>query len=579
MKRPSSQDAGLGRASAWPAFTRRDLARTLGVTAVLPLAATSELAASQQPTAAGLADDRFPVRRQGYIGDGRSHPLGSVETVAGATTKGWTLDQWRTLFPRAAALNEEIDRHAIQRYCDLHPEALALDLPPGIALLDRGIVTGGAQTIRIRGAGRDLTEIWFSEPDGTLWTHGRDQLADGSWTVEDLTIRPKAQCAAVFDVRFSGRQPAWCHIMRNVQFKPDDLSSFFRTVCITRNIKRGLDWQNIVAYGHHFHVLPGNAFEFPSNLDQKLAGNSYNFNNIMVVGYNYALNFDFTGFTSSNNHMHEEVQLYNVQAYAGVGLLRARNGNYAYAPADNFTIIACGFQGTGPALDLHYLEHVRIRDTLFVNDVSAHSTTCFATIENCDSVLLDGNQFFSSAGTQLTGLSIFGSRTRNVTLERNDIVAYSSFRTFLDIGSDVPAGGVEERSTGFGGKAAYQDGRVLDRSGLAATETRARDAAAKAPAATAVPGTASLQMTGDGDIVWDAVIETRTIDSEGRVRMAFPPGLMRSVKSVSVENAGSETLSWVVLTAFDTSGATARLPQPGIQSGSSVRLHLRAIGR
>jgi len=446
-------------------------------------------------------------------------------------------------------------------------------------MLDRGIVTGGTQNVRIRGAGRDLTEVWLFESDGTLWTHGHGQLADGTWTVEDLTLRPKALCAAAFEVRFSGRQPAWCHIMRNVHFKPDDMTNFFRSACVTRNIKRGLDWQNIVAYGHHFHILSSNAFEFPPNPDQTLAGNSYNFNNVMSVGYNYALHFDFCGFSAPDNHMHEEVQLYNVQAYAGVGLLKARNGNYAYAPADNFTLIACGCQGTGPALDLQYLEHVRIRDSLFVNDVPANPTACFATIEECDSVLLDGNQFFSPFGTQLTGLAISGRRTRNVTLERNDVVAHSLFKTFLDIGPDVPAGGVEERGTGFAGKAVYRDGRVLDQSGFAASEARAREIAGTAPPADLVPGTASIQMTGDGDIIWEAIVETRTIDPDGRVRMTFPSRLMRSVKSVSVGNAGGDVLSWVVLTSFDTIGATARFPQPGIQSGSAVRLHLRVIGR
>lgn len=53
--------------------------------------------------------DRVSVKDFGAIGNGLSHPIGGVTSLNGQNTSGWTLTQWKTIFPRATALTQELD--------------------------------------------------------------------------------------------------------------------------------------------------------------------------------------------------------------------------------------------------------------------------------------------------------------------------------------------------------------------------------------------------------------------------------------------------------------------------------------
>ena len=524
-----------------------------------------------------------PVTYLGAVGDGASHPLSSITSCQGQSTAAWTLAQWRVLFPSAQALTDEIDEMAIQRWCDLNTRAVAVDIPPGIFLIKRGVTTG-QQSVCLRGAGVGVTELWAMSAGMTLWTHGTAASpANGIWTASDLMIRPKAICAAIFNVRFSGNQPVWCHVMRDIQCISSDITNYFENAFITRNIKRGLDWKNLIVFGKNFAILTTNAFEFPANVDNSLAGNSYNFINCMTVGYNFGWNFGFDGFTSSNNHMHEEAQFYNCQSYSGRGFFQALNGNFNYAPADNWTFNSCGWQGTGPGFNIQYLEEVRIRDTLLVNDdTTSPDHVTFASILNCDSVYFDQNELFSTQNSSgITAIYVAGSRTRNVYINRNDIVNYATWNEFVYVANDVPAIGVEERATTFTGTGSYTHGKFNDASGLAVSETRAREKAdLPNPATTPIASSVAVDVTSGGDITYNAVFTTITSDGFGNTTVYFPDGLFRSIKSVTPNNHNiNKSTSWVVTAQFNTGGVTVRYPAGGIPAGTSVDTHIVVIGR
>jgi hypothetical protein len=57
--------------------------------------------------------DMGSLRGWGYVGDGASHPLASIETFNGVSAVGWSLSRWRTVLPAATALTDEIDGVAI----------------------------------------------------------------------------------------------------------------------------------------------------------------------------------------------------------------------------------------------------------------------------------------------------------------------------------------------------------------------------------------------------------------------------------------------------------------------------------
>ncbi|WP_375276190.1 hypothetical protein [Methylorubrum thiocyanatum] len=518
-------------------------------------------------------DQLYPVQALGYIGDGASHPLRTVKFCQYLVTEGFTLAQWKTLFPRATSLDDEIDRHAIQRFFDLRPKGGKLKLPAGTARIDKGIVTGGDQHVSIEGEGGYLTEIHFYEANGTLWQHGNaTSKANGVWFVNDLMVRPKAVCAAAFNVWFSGNQPVYCHTMRNVQFCPNDGTNYFINVAITRKIARGLDWQNVVAFGRHFFLLSTDAFIFPGTDDGSVAGNTYNFNNCMTVGYNYGWTYEYVGFTSDNSHCHEEGQFYNAQSYSGVGLFKAVNGNYNYAPSDNWTFTCCGWQGTGPALQCQFLEHVRMRDTLLVNDKTTDAgRVSFFNLIDCASVILDANEIFSVEGTGITAVYVGGPKTRNIKLLNNDVANYAAWDQYLFVHANVPVRQVEERKTAFAGTGTYAQGKAN-----VATEQISETRVAQLVSGDTFE---TWDVNAKGDVTWSRRCFV-SVDVNGNATIFFPAGLFRFIRMIEATNMNNTNgvHSWVEVSQYNTGGVTVRFANGVYTAGQGAEVALRVTG-
>ena len=487
------------------------------------------------------------IRWYGYVGDGYSHPLSSVTEFKGLDVTGYTLIQWQTLVPQVTALTNQIDAVSVQAWFNDRPEGGELNLPAGVGVFDIGIQTGENQNINLWGAGRDLTEIKYTGT-GTFWSHGftNSVAATGTFYVQNLRITPAAGAAAAccFNVRFSGTQPAWCHVIDNVMILARDTTSYFVNSTITRNIQRGLDWRNFVVYGRNFFVLTSNAHVFPSNSASDPdcppgqagtgAGDSYNFDNCMTVGYKFGWDFLWTGFTALV-HSHEQGRWANSQAYSGVGFAQLLDTNSAYAPADNWIFDTCGWQGSGPAFDLQYLEFVRIRDGLFVVDATSTSNlTRIGQLIDCVDTIIDGNEIFAEgAWTGGNAFGIGGPVSTDIRITENMTVNYASFSEWLFVASTVLDSGIIERQNTFRGTGTYTTARVVDASGYAISETRVGDIVE------ALPGTNwSWTIGSDGTTMYRNVV-VQTTDGSGNITIALPTNLFRAIKSALATSGNS----------------------------------------
>jgi hypothetical protein len=121
----------------------------------------SDVVETRNPIGDAIRAALYPVVSLGYIGDGQRHPLSSITYCQGPSTAGWTLAQWKALFPKAFSLNDEIDGLAVQRFWDLRPKGGRLRLPDGFGYSSYEIQTGGAQCVSYSGTHRDTCGLIF----------------------------------------------------------------------------------------------------------------------------------------------------------------------------------------------------------------------------------------------------------------------------------------------------------------------------------------------------------------------------------------------------------------------------------
>lgn len=105
---------------------------------------------------ATVLSDVNPLRSYCYIGDGNSHPLSSVSSCNRVSTRGWTLTQWQSVLPRAAALTDEIDGDAINALIAASGSNPAVIMLTGNARINQSI-TSCAGPLYISGLGRGAT--------------------------------------------------------------------------------------------------------------------------------------------------------------------------------------------------------------------------------------------------------------------------------------------------------------------------------------------------------------------------------------------------------------------------------------
>jgi hypothetical protein len=519
----------------------------------------------------------------GYVGDGTSNPLSGVTLFKGVNTTGWTLGQWQTAVPQVTALTNEIDSIAVQAWYNDRPNGGAVTIPAGVGVWNTTVNTGLNQGVELRGMGRDMTEIkWFST--GTLWKHGftGSTGANKMFSARDFRVTPANDTASdcCFNVRFSGDQAPWCHIVENVLVLARDTTSWFTNATITRNIKRGLDWRNFNVFGRNFFILSTDAHVFPSNVSidpdcppgqaNTDAGDSYNFDNCMTVGYAYGWMYDWTGWTDTE-HSHEQGRWANCQSYSGKGMIKALDTNYAYAPADNWIVDVPGWQGIGPAFDFENCEQIRIRDGLLVADASSsNNLTRGGQFINCADTIIEANEIFLE-GTWTGGnfWAVGGANTANVRIIDNMTVHYAAMSEWLFVNSNVNFRQVEERGNAFRGTGTYT-AKINDLT-QSISETRVKDI---------------VEALGGSNWSWDVQADGCTVfrnsysgntDGTGNISITLPVGLFRTIRNVSATNGSTSVNSPVAIGSASTTTIPLRFTALGAITavGVSIEVHGR----
>ena len=142
-------------------------------------------------TAGSLAINTDLLRVLGFIGDGNSHPLSSVQP-------SYTLAQWQVIFPPnsttgsagARALSDEIDGLAIQRVLDLGVAAglgAVVQLPVCNARSTYAFVTNGTLPVGIIGSGVAGATVSFVGSNTDGWSHGQT-TAGGTLSLQNVTF-------------------------------------------------------------------------------------------------------------------------------------------------------------------------------------------------------------------------------------------------------------------------------------------------------------------------------------------------------------------------------------------------------
>lgn len=104
-----------------------------------------------------------------YIGDGSSHTLSTVTSCNGVNTASFTLYQWQTIVPGAAALTDEIDGAAIQSVLNAATTAAAVVIPAqSTAVVNRQIVVPAGIQASFTGSGSNASVILFTNAAGGM---------------------------------------------------------------------------------------------------------------------------------------------------------------------------------------------------------------------------------------------------------------------------------------------------------------------------------------------------------------------------------------------------------------------------
>lgn len=128
-----------------------------------------------QVTAASALNNWTDARQFGAVGDNVSRPLSSVTSLGQYSTAGWSLTQWRTVFPHATALSDELDWCAVQAALNYRRDNNGGPVViPRRCVMNRGLtittshvgITGDGGLAAIRSTGGNYTSISFTGPAG-----------------------------------------------------------------------------------------------------------------------------------------------------------------------------------------------------------------------------------------------------------------------------------------------------------------------------------------------------------------------------------------------------------------------------
>lgn len=353
----------------------------------------------------------------GFIGDGASHPLSSVDP-------GKTLAQWQAQFPPnpttgssgANSLNDQIDGLALQRAIDLQVSSgrVAISLPPCRALLSRALVSNGPAAVSIIGRGLAVSRLYFESATGSALLFGQSVPA-GTLRIERVTLSSSSTAPALLVT--SGAVPS-------IEMIDNFVRGFSGGGLRGHNITASTFRRNI------FSTLGGPSARtadcFVLTESQGCFQNFWEDN--QILGFSYAFNWSIT-----SNPSYEGQYLIRNQINEAVGAFRNANTS-SYQPPD-WKFIQNEMECEGVASDLYKLSNViftdqfmlslggnspetlfRFRDIVSLNivrnDASVFNLTrTFYRISNCVGTRVRDNTFVYLGPSTPTGILLDGPNT------------------------------------------------------------------------------------------------------------------------------------------------------------------------
>lgn len=350
----SADDVEAGLATnkfVTPAALDPALSGKLGLAAFVQAAASFNLPSSNKTILDWLADlmvEGAELRALGFVGDGQSHPLSQRFGTGSAG-----LAAAKAVFPRAVALTEEIDGHAIQRRVDLAVAGnygACVVLPrAATALTSFPIDSTGAIACHVSSPGGAVIKCVGASAG--CWTHGTAAARASSpiiWRGVDLDSASSASATTGLTTFFGAANvgATLAVTVENARFMR------MTTAWKIGNMPRGLKADNVVAYGADNQLQPGGGIEIVTTADVTYGSFSYKFTNCLTLNYTW-------GWLATAASSLEGIVWENCRSYAGWGLCRAISTKPNYRIL-LLTFQDCDWEGRGFALDMTNVRTMKV---------------------------------------------------------------------------------------------------------------------------------------------------------------------------------------------------------------------------
>lgn len=363
---------------------------------------------------ADLSIEGADLRALGFIGNGQSHPLSSrFQSLAGA----------QSVFPRATALTEEIDGHAIQRAIDIsvaQGRAACVVLPRGaVALTSFPINSTAATACHVSSPG-PATIKCVGTATG-CWVHGTEVApASGAFTwrgvdLDTASSVPTTLLITFFGVPGVGR--GQCLTLQKARFNNGTRG------WLIGNMPRGLTVDDLQVFGPDFAMQPGAGIEVKVNDNGAYGSFAYSWKDVIVANYTW-------GWDHTCTQALEGVLFQGCHAYNGWGFCRVTNNRAGYYYSLLWEFSGCDWEGLGFALDMYRCRGVRVYGGFWIQTANNSNRPLPAGVitdggelrhvnfRDCNDFILDGVQFSAGAPSD-------GSTRTNFVLVHTDAACFA----------------------------------------------------------------------------------------------------------------------------------------------------------
>lgn len=513
--------------------------------------------------------EQVSIREYGAIGDGNSHPLSSITKFNAQPTTGWTLDQWRAVFPFATALSNEIDGLAIQASVNT---GKAIRVPAGSYLCSLSITTDGPANAIIFGDGGAESEIRMVTSGMDGWRHGMSIAATGVFYAIGVRFTTSVAGGSAINLNFSSVSMGVtvpCFVLDTVLFIGAvncGPTAYWKHAVLCSNMPRGLSFRDVTAFGLCDGVASAAAFQF--NATRGSFG--YQLINVLVSNYNVAFDFVYSG---KKHPLIEGVEMLNCQAYNGNVFVRALNVLPGYL-APQFSFITSGTEINGTVFNLRGLQDVVIENTLIETRSASYAEKPLIDLSGCTDVWISRTHCNVNPSATHVVFSHCDGNCFNVNYDFNTMVNFGSMDYVYDWDGNPATNVIREFRTAFRGTGKITKTITNDVSGNQISEAWV-NALITSDVHPTVDFAGTYHLGG---------FATGSTDATGLFKVTFPArpgtGLPLFLKTPHViatpENSSGSAVPMATIVARTRTYFTIKFARPG--AGQAVSINYMAYG-